>query len=49
MNKVICACCNKHTTNYSEYVYKTLGIYICIYCEIEREYEIDQMVDARTL
>jgi uncharacterized protein (UPF0212 family) len=42
-----CASCYKITSERVEYVYVVLGQNICPACAKEREYEIDQIIDAR--
>lgn len=42
-----CACCGRMTKKVSQYVQMALGEDICLQCEVEREYEIDAMIDGR--
>lgn len=51
-----CACCGKVTelakgtdmqVYFSRQVKQSLGEYVCLHCEIEREYEIEAMQQAR--
>lgn len=42
-----CACCGRTSEVYSRPVKQSLGQYICLHCEIEREYEIEAMQQAR--
>lgn len=42
-----CACCGFVRERYSESVLLGLGQFVCLDCEVEREYEIDAMMSAR--
>lgn len=42
-----CACCGIVREKYSENVLRGLGHFVCLECEVEREYEIDAMMTAR--